>query len=62
MLNYSRSVMKWENYLQANTLAGDIDTSLKRHPNSINSSISNASQEIIDSNIANQKEMTRVLA
>lgn len=53
--------MKWENYLKANTLAGDIDTSLKRHSNSINSSISNASQEIIDSNIASQKEITRVL-
>ena len=61
MSNYSRSVMKWENYLQANTIAENIDKSLKRHSSSINSSISNASQEIIDSNIASQEEITRVL-
>jgi tetratricopeptide (TPR) repeat protein len=68
--------MKWENYLQANTIAENIDkslkrhsntiaedigTSLKRHSSSINSSISNASQKIIGSNIASQKEITRVL-
>jgi hypothetical protein len=53
--------MKWEKYLQVNSFAGDIDKSLKQHSNSINSSISNASQEIIDSNIASQEEITRVL-
>ncbi|MEE9215108.1 MAG: DUF1566 domain-containing protein [Thermodesulfobacteriota bacterium] len=61
MSDYSRSVMKWEKYLQVNTLAGDIGKSLKHHSNSINSSISNASQEIIDSNIASQEEINRVL-
>ena len=53
--------MKWEQYLQVNSFAEDIDKSLKQHSNSINSSISNASQKIIDSNIARQEEITRVL-
>ena len=53
--------MKWEKYLQVNTLAGDIDKSLEQHSNSINSSISNASQHIIDSNIASLVEINAVL-
>lgn len=61
MANYSRSVMKWEQYLQVNSFAEDINKSLKQHSNRINFSISNASQEIIDSNIASQEEITRVL-
>ena len=61
MANYSRSVMKWEQYLQVNSFPEDINKSLKQHSNSISFSISNASQEIIDSNIANQEEITRVL-
>jgi hypothetical protein len=61
MANYSRSVMKWDQYLQVNSFAEDINKSLLQHSNSIRSSISNASQEIIDSNIASQEEITRVL-
>ncbi len=53
--------MKWGKYLQVNTLTEDIDKSLKQHSNRINSLISNVSQEIIDSNVANQKEINRVL-